>query len=236
MSTVSKYLTFPIEFLADAFTDIRKVCDCIFDYAIYVQSLKYEAESESEIEAVEKAARFFEIELGNVKAAFNNGYNLFEEYGARVAKASIRKEIIFDYYRSRKNEAEIAAFCAFCATKSIIGVKSYCKTNKFLIHARMFGHNTVSKTTFKSLLEEKYFKRYNFDKLIKELQYNWGMNMISNRCRGFYISYDIGLEELAIISEKAKQKSRDLQLKLAKDDAIKKAIAAVQENKTKQPD
>ena len=225
-----KFLTFPIEFLEDAFSDIQKVCDNILDYAIYVQSLKYEKNAESEFQALEKAAEFYEIELGNPRYSLSNGYSLYEEYGTKVAKASISKDIIFDFYRIKQPELKIAAFCAFCATKSILGAKTYCKTNKFLIHARMFGYNSVSnikeKTSW-SVLENKYFKRYNFDKIIKELQYNWGMNMISNRCRGFYISYEIGLEELALISEKAKQKSKEQMLRLAKEEAIKKAMELV---------
>lgn len=102
----------------------------------------------------------------------------------------------------------------------------------------MFGHNkvaTMKNNLNKTKLQEKYFKRYNFDKLIKELQHNWDMYMISNRCRGFYISYEIGLEELAIISEKAKQKTKDLMLQKAKEEAIKKAMEIVKkENDEKQ--
>ena len=228
-----KFLTFPIEFLEGAFVDIIKICNNIFDYSIYVHSLKYEKECDSEIEAIEKAAKFYDIELGNVRTTYNNGYSLYEEFGTKVAKSNIDKDIIFDYYRNKKTEFEIAAFCAYCATKSILGTKTFCKTNKFLIHARMFGHNSVStmrNNQSKTKFQEKYFKRYNFDKLIKELQHNWGMNMISNRCRGFYISYEIGLDELAVISEKAKQKTRDLMLQKAKEEAIKKAREIVNNN------
>ncbi|MCD7971820.1 MAG: hypothetical protein LUG18_04015 [Candidatus Azobacteroides sp.] len=226
----SKFLTFPIEFMEGAFSDIQKICNNIFDYAIYVHSLKYEKECDSDMEAMQKAAEFYEIELGNVRYSLNNGYTLYEEFGTKIAKASISKDIVFDYYKNKKTEFEIASFCGFCATKSILGSKTYCKTNKFLIHARMFGYNNyaaLKSLDKKSPFQEKYFKRYNFDKLIKELQYNWGMNMISNRCRGFYISYEIGLEELAIISEKAKQKNKDKLLRMAKEEAIKKAMEIV---------
>lgn len=214
---------------------MQKVCDNILDYAIYVQSLKYEKSINSEFEALEKAAEYYEIELGNPRYSLSNGYSLYEEYGTKVAKASISKNIIFDFYRTKQPEFKVAAFCAYCATKSILGSKTYCKTNKFLIHARMFGHNSVStmkNNQNKTALEEKYFKRYNFDKIIKELQYNWGMNMISNRCRGFYISYEIGLEELALISEKAKLKSKENMLRQAKEEAIKKAMELVTKEKS----
>ena len=46
-----KFLTFPIEFLSEAFSDIQKVCDNILDYSIYVQSLKYEKNIDSEFHA-----------------------------------------------------------------------------------------------------------------------------------------------------------------------------------------
>lgn len=223
-----RYLTFPIEFLDKAFTDIQKVCDNIFDYAIYTHSLKLEKDCDSELEAMEKAAKFYDIALGDTQRAFNNGYELYHEFGAKVAKANINKDIIFDYYRNKKTEFEIAAFCAYCATKSILGVKSYCKTNKVLIHARMFGFNNAAPLKeHKNKLQEKYFKRYNFDKIMKDLQFNWDMRMISNHCRGFYISYELGLQDLAIISEKAKKKTRDALLRQEKEDAIKKAFLLV---------
>ncbi len=230
----TRYLTFPVEFLEKAFTDIQRVCDNIFDYSIYVYSLKLEKESDSELEAMEKAAKYYDISLGNVQAAYNNGYELYHEYGAKVAKASINKDIIFDFYRNKKSELDIAVFCAFCATKSILGVKSYCKTNKVLIHARMFGfNNSQGMKDGKNKIQEKYLKRYNFDKVMKELQFNWGLNAISNHCRGFYISFDMGLEELAVISEKAKRKSRENLLRQEKEEAIKKAFLLVnQEEQT----
>jgi hypothetical protein len=221
-------LTFPIEFLEEAFTDIQKVCDNIFDYAIYTYSLKLEKVSDSELEAMKKAAEYYDIVLGDAQRAFNNGYALYSEYGSKIAKASIDKDIVFDFYRSKKTEFEIAVFCAFCATKSILGAKTYCKTNKVLIHARMFGlNNAAPLKEGKNKIQEKYFKRYNFDRLMKELQFNWDLRLISNHCRGFYISYELGIQDLAIISEKAKKKTRDTLLRQEKEEAIKKALLIV---------
>ena len=226
-----KYLTFPIEFLDKAFSDIQKVCDNIFDYAIYIHSLKFEKESNSELEAMEKAAGFYDITLGDIQRAFNNGYELYHEYGAKVAKAAVDKNIIFDFYMNKKTEFDIAVFCAYCATKSILGVKPYCKTNKMLIHARMFGfNNAAALKENKTKIQEKYFKRYYFERIIKELQFNRDMRMISNHCRGYYISYELGLQELAVISERAKKKTRDALLRQEKDEAIKKAFILVNQD------
>ena len=226
---MSKYLTFPIEFLDKAFDNIQEVCDNIFDYAIYIHSLKLlDKETDSELEAMEKAAVFYDITLGDIQRAFNNGYELYHEYGPKVAKAGIDKSIVFDFYVNKKTEFEIAVFCAYCATKSILGVKSSCKTNKALIHARMFGFNKAAALRGnKTKIQEKYFKRYHFDKIIKELQFNWGLKMISNHCRGYYVSYELGLEELAVISEKAKKKTREALLRQEKEEAVKKAYLLV---------
>jgi hypothetical protein len=90
--------------------------------------------------------------------------------------------LLFDYRDSEKNEFDIVQLLAFVSINSIIGLKSFAKTNKGFILKRMFGENINDE------ILSKYEKRHHWEKLLFQLQLNWNINVYSNRTRGIWVS------------------------------------------------
>jgi hypothetical protein len=78
--------------------------------------------------------------------------------------------------------------------------------------------------TEKTLIE-KYSQRYQIGKVLLCLQTDWGLKLYGDRSRGFYLSFNKTLKELATINESAKTKNKIKQLvelkKKAKIEALK---------------
>ena len=133
------YMNFPISFLGDAFIDVAKTINCIFRYAVFKHSENLEFGDEKA--RFKKAAEFFSIKFGDSDRALMLGENLKDgcRYSIKSPNASVNMVILWDFYKNKKSEFNIACFCAFCAIKSILGSKEYVKSNKEMILARMFG-------------------------------------------------------------------------------------------------
>jgi hypothetical protein len=136
----------------------------------------------------------------------------------------IEQDMLYDYFHNDKTYFDIICLSAFLGIKSILGTKSYCKTNKSLIHARMFGYSTPKDMPAQlPPLEEKYKIRWHMDKVLQELQTDWYLKTISNHQRGMYVSFDLSIQELAVKSEMNKQFTKAYKLKALKREAIKDA-------------
>lgn len=134
------YINFPISLLKDAFKNIKNTVDLIFDYAVYKhsQTLEYG----DELSRMKAAADFFNINFGNINNSIKSAKDLQTShlcYDLKTPNASININILWDFYKNKKTEFDIACFCAFCAIKSILGSKDYVKSNKGMVIARMFG-------------------------------------------------------------------------------------------------
>jgi len=72
-------------------------------------------------------------------------------------------------------------------------------------------------------LEEKYATRYHIDRVLYELQMNWGLKLYSDHSRGFYLSFTKELKDLAVVNELAKRKHNELAdiKRNAKEEALK---------------
>jgi len=216
-----RYLTFPVCLLKDAFDKIKDTCDNIFDYAIYKYSLTLDG---TERERMEAALDYYKITPGNLEIMTRNGKNLVNSIPDRSPLTSINKDRIFDFYKNQKSEFNVACFCAFAAIKSILGKKGFCKTNKNFIITRMFGYNSMKDVPKKKPgLLIKYSKRYYVDKVLTELQMDWHLNLFSDHCRGFYLSFDYSLEALARINIEAKKATKLNELRSKKKEALRKA-------------
>lgn len=151
MDKKATYMNFPITILKGAFNDISGTVDNIMDYATYKHSLGLDFGSENH--RMKEAAHFFNINFGNIDKAMQKGKDIQNSIKKGTPFVSVRLEILWDYYKNPKKEADIAHFCAFCAIKSILGNKEYIKTNKSLVVARMFGlidikHETAQEKVF----------------------------------------------------------------------------------------
>ena len=133
------YINFPISLLKNAFIDIKNTVDIIFGYAVYKhsQTLEYG----DELAKMKAAAKFFKINFGDIQKTISCAKDLQTNrlYDLKTPNVSINSDILWDFYKNKKTEFDIACFCAFCAIKSILGSKEYVKSNKGMVIARMFG-------------------------------------------------------------------------------------------------
>lgn len=85
--------------------------------------------------------------------------------------------------------------------------------------------------TTNEMLEKKYTKRYQIDKVLTELQLNWGLNLhAAQGMRGFRLSFKKEIEEIAVINEKNKKKTKIEALKERKRKASENAKKIVRDN------
>jgi hypothetical protein len=223
------YFNFPIILIQDLFTNKSKALNNIFDVAIYNSAKRYT--NDVSIELFISSAKHHGVTLGNNKNCFKNAVLLTNSIDGKCATAGISKEMLFDYYKNEKTERQLLQLACFLAIKSIIGTKSYCKTNKALIHARLFGYSSINDVpSIKGMtdLQYKYFahdgiNKYQIDRLIESLELQWHLKLISDHSKGFYLSFDLSLEQLAEIEQDKKKSNKLKLLKDAKAMAIAKA-------------
>jgi hypothetical protein len=141
----------------------------------------------------------------------------------------INKDVCFDYYKQYKTPDQIAVLLAFLAIKSIVGSKSYYKTNKDQIAVRMAG--IVSRKDIDEVPEQvkQFTTRRKFDKIKFELQTKWNVNFYSYYTRGFYVSIDkkFTLDQLVIEAEKNRKSNQEKQLKQQEKEAREKALKII---------
>lgn len=208
--------------IAELYTNRNKFFNDVFDVGVYLYSKTLDG---SEEKCYRDALKFFEVTQGcSVSSAIKNAKKVLYDLPTVYPVTGLEIDRYFDYYKKEKSEFEICCLGGFLGCKSIIGAKPLCKTNKNLIHARMFGYSTVKDLPEKlTPLQEKYKIRWHMDKLLMELQENWFLKVFSNHQRGMYISFDLSLKELAIKSEESKQRTKKQLFKEAKKKAIAEA-------------
>jgi hypothetical protein len=221
MDKTRKYVNFPIPMLKGLHINSKKFLDNAYEVGIYSYSLTLHGPEEKRYS---DALRFFGIRISDFSIRLNKVKDLFYTIPIGSPYVGIERDIVYDYYNNEKSEFDIICLSAFLCIRSILGTKSYCKTNKYLIHARMLGYSTPKDLPSNlTPLEEKYKIRWHMDKVMQELQTDWYLKTISNHQRGMYVSFDLSLDELAAKSEMNKQFTKAKKLKALKKEAIQKA-------------
>lgn len=217
-----KFFNIPLLMLKELYTNSTKFFDDAFDVGVYLYSKTLEG---SEGKRYRDAKKFFNVTQGGSPiTAINNAKRILNSMPAKYPMTGIEKNIYFDYYKNDKSEFEKICLGGFLGIKSILGKKPLCKTNKSMIHVRMFGYSSMNDLPSKlTPLQAKYQIRWHMDKLLLELQENWFLKAFSDHQRGMYISFDLSLDELALKSEESKQRAKKQKFKEAKRDAIEKA-------------
>jgi hypothetical protein len=224
------FFNFPISLLKPAFMDMSKVCDNIMDYAIFKHAETLEGDV---LKRMKDSASYFKINLlGNITQSYENGQALFNNTPDKTAMTGIGKELLWDYYKNEKTYSEIAVLLAFLAIKSILGRRSYCKLNSEFLLCRMTGF--TSKDEMKELPEglKKYQYRYHMDCLKFELKKSFGLQIYARYTRGFFVSFELPLEQLI---REAETKRKKYIIKTQGDEqsnAVKKVLAELYSNNT----
>ncbi|MDR0694141.1 MAG: hypothetical protein LBF81_02440, partial [Prevotellaceae bacterium] len=248
----TRYFSVPVRLLRGLISGekpIKEFTSDVVDYSLYYHAKhslygeKGEKGGYNSIETQMRAAgKFLHVKIGNIDTVIHNGEGLYNQY-QKENYCGINTNIIWDYKEHNKTDYQIALFCAFCATRSIIGKSEYKKTNIKMIVARMFGYNNYSemvadtpnitaKNVNKRIIEsrkkeiaerEKYLTRYHYDKILSDLEIKWGLKRYSDHTRGMLISYILDYGKLAEINESSKKIVQIVRLKELKEQARIKA-------------
>jgi hypothetical protein len=213
------YLTFPIVLLKDGINNIKECMINSIDYCFYDQFIRLQ--KSHSYDPVNDAMDKLGIDFNNVQKALKKGKILYDSIDNKLAKTSIRKGMIFDFFSNKKSEYDVVCFLAFASLKSIIQKQGYKKiTNDYLL-SRMSGNSKNSKDI--NPLLKKYSTRYQLDKIKTELQLNWGLKYYADKSRGFYVSFTMPLNALALIAERNNKMYKLKLLKNKKKEAMEKA-------------
>ena len=219
-----RYFNFPIQLLDSFLDDHMKVLHNIWDYALYAQTLNYEFGDEEEM--IRSAMKFFSVSGGKAKTEiYRSGKVLYDKYAYNSPKASITKDQYFDYYKNDKTLYQKACLLGFIAIKSILGKKSYCKIDNKYWLSRMDG-KVRSVANYSELSEpiRKYANEYWCKKIKHELRDNWYLITYAHYTRGFYISFDMSLEDLIYQAEKRRKSNKQKIAKQKEKEALEKAL------------
>ena len=222
-----EYLTFPIIILKNGFADIKVSVDnamhyCLYDYCSGIEG--------NQADRIAKAEEYLGITFGNSKKAFENGRGIFTTIPPKSPKTSIRKKMIFDFYKESKTEFEIVTFLAFASIRSILQKQPYTKiTNEYFV-GRMACNNKGNEELPEWIF--KYNNRYQLDKIKQELQLNWGLKLYARHTRGFYVSFSIELVQLITHAENRRLKFKLKELQREKEQARLQALKHLNGNST----
>lgn len=207
--------------LKELHTNSKSFLSNVFDVGIYNYSKTLKG---SEEKCYKDALKFLGITQGNIPAAIRNAKSVLSKMPTNYPITGIEKDMLFDYYKNEKSDYEKICLGAFLGIRSIIGSKPFCKTNKAMIHARMFGYSTVKDLSAElTAIERQYQIRWHMDKVLLDLQESWFLKLFSDHQRGMYVSFDLSLNDLAVKSEASKQRTKTQQFKEAKRKAIQSA-------------
>jgi hypothetical protein len=173
--------------------------------------------------SVWRAYDYFEI----AKYSMDEEYEYFKDLNLNgQARFMVKYDGFKNFLSGESAEETRCEFACFAAIKSILGKKKFILTNKQLIAARMAGYSSIKTISGKnSGIFEKYSKRYHMDKLIRNLELKWHVKTISKPgLRGFYVSINLSLEDLAIEMERHFIKNQVEILKMRKDNARKQGL------------
>lgn len=225
MSDKRKYFNFPIQLL-DGFLVEDRAEGClskILRFAVYAHSLKLE--NGSALEKTKCTFKYFGIS-GDEATVLSEGKKLYEKYGSGNPMTGINTDMFWTIMNdiSVKSDFEKACILAFLALKSIIGSKAYCKIdNKFLL-ARMDGQAKSCVINALSPQIARFANEYQVKKIKRTLADEWFLKTYSFHTRGFYVSFDLSLEDLIYEAEKKREKYKDAVRKQTINEAREKAL------------
>jgi len=228
MKTDEKYFNVPIQLFSGFMNNSKNCLDDVFDYAVYQRSLSLTGTQEEQFKA---ACKWFSVKAGDSDKSIRNGKRLNYSTPSNSPKVGLSLALFWDFYKNEKTNFDKVCLLGFLAIKSILQNKAYCKIdNKFWL-SRMDG-KAKSINDFCELSEtiKPYVKEYQTVKIKTELRNNWGLTTYSRHTRGFYVSFDLTIEQLVFEAEKRRKSTIEKQYKLKENEAIKKAIQKLYSN------
>ena len=216
------YFNFPICLIDGIFEDKLTVLNNIFSYSVYAKAVSLEHGSIKD--RTNAALKYFGV-TGNA----TNGKALYDSIPTNSPKTSIKIKLYFDFYKSEKTKFELTVLCAFCAIRSILLFKPYCKVTDNYMLVRMAGKATVKEIDTLPEPLKKYTNRYHLDKIKNELRNNWKLKVYGKHTRGFYVSFDLELKDLIFEAEKKRKKFIEKNYQSIEAEARKEALKRLYE-------
>jgi hypothetical protein len=235
MKDDEKYFNVPIQIFEGFMEDSKDCLNNAFNYAVISQSNKLTGNKEERYKAACKffgvsdrdmtKTKFFGVKSGDVTQKIIIGNHLISTIPANSPKVGLRLSLFWDYYKNEKSNFEKVCLLGYLSIKSILQTKAYCKINNMFWLSRMDG-NAKSITDLIELSEamKPYGKEYQTVKIKTELRNSWGLTTYSRHTRGFYVSFDLTIEQLVFEAEKRRKSTKDKQYKQRENDAIKAAL------------
>jgi len=78
----------------------------------------------------------------------------------------------------------------------------------------------------------KYTSRYQLDKIKRELEINWGLKLYGNHTRGYYVSFELALDNLIMQAELKRKRYKEKQLRNRKNEALRMVNAELKNGAT----
>ncbi|MHA3786625.1 hypothetical protein ACX0HA_00330 [Flavobacterium hauense] len=217
-----RYFNFPVVLLQDFMTDSSNVLKNILHYAVYAHSLKLDYGDE--MERLEHSLAYYGIPLEDMDAFFCKAESIYLSMPGAVPMTGINVDVFFSYFVNDKSEFEKICLLGFLAFKSIIGRKAYFKLDNKLWLSRMDGHPRSCGTDFLSKEVRKYSSEYMTKRIKNELKDNWGLKSYSRYTRGFYVSFELTLEDLVKVAEKNRKLVKEKQKRQEEKELVHKVL------------
>ena len=170
---------------------------------------------ETEEQRFKRSAEFWGVKMsGNIERSHERGAELLEEFEKSKVFVGISTEIFWNFYQNEKTQFEWECLVAFLALKSILGKKTFCKSNNALLYARMSGNESVTD------LHSLTLSRFHRDKIILKLEIEWNLKYYSRYTKGFYFGIDTTLQDLIFFAEDRRESFKAKELKKSKDEIL----------------
>jgi hypothetical protein len=167
----------------------------------------------SESEKFKSACKYFQIDITDMNNCIKNGKKLLN-YDEGIPFTSVVTNILINFYdKETYTNFELLQLAAYLGIKSLLGKKSWYKTNKKLVLARAFGYSKPCPDLEGNPIYEHYQIRYHWEKLRDALELEWNIIFCSIHARGFYVSSKLTYEQLAKLSHERKISTRVKKLK-----------------------
>ena len=217
-----RFFNFPIQMMQGVLEGWKDKDEFLRDLLYYhIQSHAEKIEDLNEYEETEeqrfkRSAEFWGVKMsGNIERSYERGAELLEEFEKSKVFVGISTEIFWNFYQNEKTQFEWECLVAFLALKSILGKKTFCKSNNALLYARMSGNESVTD------LHSLTLSRFHRDKIILKLEIEWNLKYYSRYTKGFYFGIDTTLQDLIFFAEDRRESFKAKELKKSKDEILK---------------
>ena len=208
------------EFIPD--TEIES----IYEYCKEHQEMKNEIEEFHRLRQVKDVLEIT-FDISTIASTYKTYYADYASFKNQPL-VSIKKEMMFDFYKNTKTDYEKALFAMYAGIRSIIGNKDFAETTGSMIKCRMFG--AKNQTELELILNDRkvksaykqYTTDYHYKKMLKELVVRGFLQSEIGYNKRTYVSCKLDMKGLEdAIVEHIKQKSFNYKVKQFENSRLK---------------